>query len=197
MSLQIQAFDWLSVWQFSAQLSSFLSLQYLKFSEVIWFLRRNSCKIIILFWHFPYQKQNLFRKLFLLLLLSPIDSKLSNPYTKHVYLNIMFFNISLLGFALKMIAHFTGWGYFWTFSRFLGILGTPWDHPGGSSLVFRDMGSQQKKTKFIIFSTFKLTKPSILPNCQVSNGNFLHVENYTNSNISGLLGDLERYVSPI
>ena len=195
--MQIQAFDWLSVWQFSAQLSSFLSLQYLKFSEVIWFLRRNSCKIIILFWHFPYQKQNLFRKLFLLLLLSPIDSKLSNPYTKHVYLNIMFFNISLLGFALKMIAHFTGWGYFWTFSRFLGILGTPWDHPGGSSLVFRDMGSQQKKTKFIIFSTFKLTKPSILPNCQVSNGNFLHVENYTNSNISGLLGDLERYVSPI
>ena len=124
--MQIQAFDWLSVWQFSAQLSSFLSLQYLKFSEVIWFLRRNSCKIIILFWHFPYQKQNLFRKLFLLLLLSPIDSKLSNPYTKHVYLNIMFFNISLLGFALKMMAHFTGWGYFWTFSRFLGILGIIW-----------------------------------------------------------------------
>jgi len=36
-----------------------------------------------------------------------------------------------------------------------------------------------------------------LPNCQVSNGNFLLVENYTNFNISGLLGDLERYVSPI
>ena len=35
------------------------SLQYLKFSELIWFLRRNSCKIIILLWHFPYQNQNL------------------------------------------------------------------------------------------------------------------------------------------
>ena len=96
-----------------------------------------------------------------------------------------------------MIAHFTGWGYFWTFSRFLGILVTPRDHPGGCGLVFRDMGGQQKNTKFSFFSTFKLTKTSILPNCQVSNGNFLLVENYTNFNISGLLGDLERYVSPI
>ena len=113
-----------------------LPLQYLKFSELIWFLRRNSCKIIILLWHFPYQKQNFLRKLFLLLLFSPIDSKLSNPYTKHVYLNKMLFNISLLGFALNMIAHFTGWGYFWNFSRFLRVLGTQRDHPGlFSSLV--------------------------------------------------------------
>jgi hypothetical protein len=79
----------------------------------------------------------------------------------------------------------------------MGILGTPRDHPGGCGLVFRGMGGQQKKTKFSFFSTFKLTKTSILPNCQVSNGNFLLVENYTNFNISGLLGDLERYVSPI
>ena len=47
------------------------------------------------------------------------------------------------------------------------------------------------------FWMIKLIKTSILPNCQVSNGNFLFVENYTNFNISGLLGDLERYVSPI
>ena len=96
-----------------------------------------------------------------------------------------------------MIAHFTGWRYFWTFSRFLGILVTPRDHPGGCGLVFRDMGGQQKKTKFSFFSTFKLTKTSILPNCLVSNGHFLLVENYTNFNISELLGNLERYYSPI
>ena len=77
-----------------ADSSSLPSLQYLKFSEVIWFLRRNSCKIIIQLWHFPYKKQNFLRKLFLVIVFSPIDSKLSNPYTKHVYLNIMFFNIS-------------------------------------------------------------------------------------------------------
>ena len=92
--MQIQAF-WLVV---SLSLLSWLifplPLQYLKFSELIWFLRRNSCKIIILLWHFPYQNQNFLRKLFLVLLFSPIDSKLSNPYTKHVYLNLMFFNIS-------------------------------------------------------------------------------------------------------
>ena len=44
----IQNFDWLSVFQFSAQSSSLLSLQYLKFSELIWFLRRHSFEIIIL-----------------------------------------------------------------------------------------------------------------------------------------------------
>lgn len=123
----IQAFDWLSVLKISAQSPSLLSLQYLKFSELIWFLRRHSFEIIILLWHFPYQKQNFLRKWFLVPLFSPIDSKLSNPYTKHVYLNIMFFNISYLGFALKIIAHFTGWGYsepsqgFWVYLEPRGI----------------------------------------------------------------------------
>ena len=62
-------------------------------------------------------------------------------------------------------------------------------------LTIKTMGTGNCGVHF--FSTFKLTKTSILPNCQVSNGNFLLVENYTNFNISGLLGDLERYVSPI
>ena len=70
---------------------------------------------------------------------------------------------------------------------FWAYLGPPWGHPWGSGLVPRSMGGQQKNTNFHFFSTFKLTKTSILPNCQVSNGNFLFVENYTNFNISGLL----------
>ena len=97
----------------------FLSLQYLKFSEVIWFLRRNSCKIIILLWHFPCQKQNFLRKVFSLLLFSPIDSKLSNPYTKHVYLNLMFFNISyymenLESTTLELLCIQSPWWKFWS-----------------------------------------------------------------------------------
>ena len=116
--LQIQAF-WLVV---SLSLLSWLifplPLQYLKFSELIWFLRRNSCKIIILLWHFPYQKQNFLRKLFLVLLFSPIDSKLSNPYTKHVYLNLMFFNISyymenLESTTLELLCIQSPWWKFW------------------------------------------------------------------------------------
>ena len=80
---------------------------------------------------------------------------------------------------------------------FWAYLGPPWGHPWGSGLVPRSMGGQQKNTNFHFFSTFKLTKTSILPNCQVSNGNFLLVENYNNFNISELLGDLDRHVSPI
>jgi hypothetical protein len=56
------------------------------------------------------------------------------------------------------------------------------------------MGGQEKNTNFHFFSTFKLTKTSILPNCQVSNGYFLLVLNFRNLSISGLLGDLERNV---
>jgi hypothetical protein len=41
------------------------------------------------------------------------------------------------------MAHFAGWWYFWTFSRFLGILGTPWGHPWGSGSVARSMGGQE------------------------------------------------------
>ena len=116
--LQIQAF-WLVV---SLSLLSWLifplPLQYLKFSELIWFFRRNRCKIIILLWHFPYQKQNFLRKLFLVLLFSPIDSKLSNPYTKHVYLNLMFFNISyymenLESTTLELLCIQSPWWTFW------------------------------------------------------------------------------------
>ena len=115
---QIQAF-WLVV---GLSLLSWLifplPLQYLKFSELIWFLRRNSCKIIILLWHFPYQKQNFLRKLFLLLLFSPIDSKLSNPYTKHVYLNIMlivnrYYMENLESTTLELLCIQSPWWKFW------------------------------------------------------------------------------------
>ena len=86
--------------------------------------------------------------------------------------------------------------HFAAFSRFLDLLGTPWGHPWGSGLVARSMGGQQKNTNFHFFSTFKLTKKSILPNCQVSNGYFLLVLNFRNlyTHISGLLGDLEKNV---
>jgi hypothetical protein len=92
------------------------------------------------------------------------------------------------------MAHFAGWGTSEPSQGFWAYLGPPWGHPWGSGLVPRSMGGQQKNTNFQFFSTFKLTKTSILPNCQVSNGYFLLVLNFRNLNISGLLGDLERNV---
>jgi hypothetical protein len=53
--------------------------------------------------------------------------------------------------ALKREAHFTGWGSFWTFSRFPGIFGTPRDHPGGYGLVSRCTGGKEKKKVFSDF----------------------------------------------
>jgi hypothetical protein len=80
---------------------------------------------------------------------------------------------------------------------FWAYLGPPWGQPWGSGLVSRSIGGQQKTPIFTFFSTFKLTKASILPNCQVSNGYFLLVLNFRNLNISGLLGYLERNVSAL
>ena len=56
--------------------------------------------------------------------------------------------------ALKIAAHFTGWGSFSTFSRFLGILGTPWNNPGGCGSVSRDMGGRAKKRCFSDFGLY-------------------------------------------
>jgi hypothetical protein len=56
----------------------------------------------------------------------------------HIYLKS-----GLTRFALKRMAHFTGQGYFWTFSKFLGILGVPWGHPRGCCSIYMAKGGQQ------------------------------------------------------
>ena len=43
-----------------------------------------------------------------------------------------------------------------TSSRFLGILGTPWDHPVGSSSISRGMGGLEKKRGFSDFVLYPL-----------------------------------------
>ena len=101
--------------------------------------------------------------------------------------------------ALRIVAHFTGWGSFWTFSRFLGILGTPQDHPGGCGSVSRDMGGREKKR---CFSDFLACIHKYIENFKkqyLSKVLFSNASNAPNrkSNISWLLGNLETHVVPI
>ena len=60
------------------------------------------------------------------LLFYSVQTKYNEGCSKWNYL--LTYKSIITGFALKRVAHFTGWGLFWTFSKFLGILGTPWDH---------------------------------------------------------------------
>ena len=96
------------------------------------------------------------------------------------------------------MAHFTGWGAFRTFSRFLGILGTPRDHPGGCGSVSRDIRGREKRGVFLIlaciYKYIEDFKEQYLSKVLFSNAS--NAPN-GNSNISWLLGNLETHVLPI
>ena len=106
--------------------------------------------ILALFNHIPrtttWTKSTLFLLTFCVLLCSQhcaLSSVCNESCSKLNYL-----------IALKIVAHFTGWGAFWTFSWFLGILGTPRDHPGGCGSVSRDMGGRETKRCFSDFGLY-------------------------------------------
>ena len=61
-----------------------------------------------------------------------------------------------------MIACFTGWGYFWSFSRFLGILWTLWGHPRGNSSISTSILHQpQRYTALALWRVIKFCKESL------------------------------------